>query len=134
MSYAATLEESAPIQLISSFFAMNKLEQTIENIIFELDLLPHLAQWQHKPASICGLILDCVSSLAGHKCSGHFDLTEYEINILTQTFPHRLRVIAKIDLDLPPHAGFCCQVFALQNHANQLIAESHGTLLLRSSN
>jgi hypothetical protein len=131
MSQAATFEEHSSNELISQFFAIHQLGQTVEYINFELDLLPHLAQWQHKPASLCGLILDCVSSLAGHKCSGHFDLNEYEINILTNTFPNKLRVLATIDLELPSYAGFCCQVFALENYPQQLVAESHGTLQLR---
>lgn len=131
MNYATAIEEPVSSQLISSFFAMHKLEQTSENIMFELDLLPHLLEWQNKPASLSGLILDCVSSLAGHKYSGHFDIAEYETNILAHSFPNKLKVVAKIDLDLPPNAGFCCQIFALEKYPQQLIAESHGTLQLR---
>lgn len=131
MSHAATQEVEMSGQLISQFFAMQQLEQTIENIIFELDMLPHLAERVHKPASICGLILDAVSTLVGQKCGGHFSLVEYEINFHSDIFPHKLKVVASIDSCVPPNAGYCCQIFAAENYP-QLLAESHGTLFLHS--
>ncbi|KXI30188.1 hypothetical protein [Paraglaciecola hydrolytica] len=129
MNPVKSITKSTDSHPIASFFSVRTSIDTPEKVMLELTFLPKLTACQSRPISMLGLIVDHIATLVGKKSLGECMPVELELLVHGDIWPKQLKVIANIELARHGHALFNCQVYATQNHTQELLASSHGTLI-----
>lgn len=112
---------------LKALFNANILDYDSGRIVLKLKTLDEFTDVRRLRGSF-GCIVDCLALIAGRESMGDCSVSEYELNFHSSSLSHELIASANIEYSNAQYATYCCSIYAVENPANKLVAESQGTL------
>lgn len=84
--------------------------------------------------SVTGCLVDLAVRSAAEQSLGSYELSEYEMRLCAPFATKSLKILTNVDLPINGCAIFYCAIYRAELRSVELLAESQGTLSLRSQN
>jgi hypothetical protein len=114
-----------PVNLL---FHVDPIRYVRGHAVLKVSLREEFSSDSSASAGVLGLVVDYIARVAGNESIGDCFVLEQEICV-HPTSSRALMASAKIELSNNCNAAYRCKVYSVKGSKNQLVGESHGTLI-----